>query len=113
MTVLQTSGSCYDSGMRCLSFLILGVFSLLPQSAAARLSEVVCDDAARLEQQLTTRQGAEKAAFGMRGPDALLQVWIAPRSGDWTLVQAYANGTSCIVAMGEHWEDLRPATDPS
>ncbi|WP_238367770.1 hypothetical protein [Mesobacterium pallidum] len=98
--------------MRALVF-ALGALALIPQPGAARLEEVICDDTARLEQQLTTRQGAEKAAFGMRGPDALLEVWIAPRTGDWTLVQAYANGTSCIVAMGENWEMLGPSADPS
>ena len=44
----------------------------------------------------------------MRGPDALVEVWIEPRTGDWTLVQSYANGTSCILAMGEHWETIAP-----
>ena len=78
---------------------------------AATISDVFCDDSARLEKQLKTMHGAQKLGRGMRGPDALLEVWIAPSSGDWTLVQTYANGTSCIVAMGEHWEsvELGPA----
>ena len=49
----------------------------------------------------------------MRGPNTLLEMWIAPSSGDWTLVQNYADGRSCIVAIGEHWEQIPPEADPA
>ncbi|WP_146173094.1 hypothetical protein [Sulfitobacter mediterraneus] len=58
---------------------------------------------------LSTVMHAERRALGFRGPETLLEVWIDPRTQDWTLVQTYTNGTSCIIAMGEHWEDLTPA----
>lgn len=99
--------------MRSLIALILCALAIGPGAEAATISDLFCDDSARLEKQLMTRQGAQKTGRGMRGLDALLEVWIAPSSGDWTLVQSYANGTSCIVAMGEHWEDIVPKADPA
>lgn len=81
--------------------------------AGTPISDLVCDDSARLERQLSQVQGATKLGRGMRGPDALLEVWIIPYNGDWTLVQNYANGTSCIVAMGEHWEMTTLPVDPA
>ena len=48
--------------------------------------------------------GAERQGMGLRDPDTMLEVWVNPRDGEWMIVQNYANGTSCIVAMGEHWE---------
>lgn len=79
----------------------------LPQTAPAQaLGEVFCDDTKRVEQSLTQRVGAQRQAQGMRSPDALIELWIVPSSGDWTMVQTYANGTSCIVAMGEYWQPL-------
>ncbi len=89
------------------------VLPLSAQSADATLADVFCDDSARLEQQLANVQGATKRGQGLRGPDAVLEVWIVPRSGDWTLVQTYANGTSCVVAMGEHWQSLIDTVDPA
>ena len=86
---------------------------LSPHSGSAKLAEVICDDSTRLERQLLTGQGAKKLGRGMRGPDALMEVWITPSTGDWVMVQSYANGTSCIVAMGEHWEALGSPTDPA
>lgn len=84
-----------------------------PGLGQAGLGEVVCDDSARLEEQLRARHGTLKQGRGMRGPDAILEVWVSPSTGDWTLVQTYANGTSCIVAIGEQWENLAPASDPA
>lgn len=99
--------------MRHLSIIIPLLLAAAPAAADSRLSDLVCDDRNRIEDQLKNVVGAEKQGHGMRGPDALLAVWITPRSGSWTLVQSYANGTACIVAMGDHWEDLRPDPDPA
>jgi hypothetical protein len=79
--------------------------------ASATLSDLVCDDTARLQDQLITIVGAEKRGYGLRDPEAMLEIWIVPESGDWSVVQNYANGTSCIMAMGEYWQGLLP--DPA
>ena len=50
----------------------------------------------------------------MRGQESIIEVWAIPATGEWTLVQTYANGRSCIVGMGEGWETLTPGpTDPA
>ena len=90
--------------------LIFGLSALVAaSSAAARFADLKCDDSARLSRMLTQDIGAERRALALRGPETALEVWVEPRNGDWTLVQRYANGTSCIVAMGQHWETLPPA----
>ena len=86
---------------------------LVPQVALAQLGHVVCDDRDRLEAQLFGTNGAVRQGRGMRGPDALFEVWIEPKSGDWTLIQSYPNGTSCILAMGEHWENFELDLNPT
>mgnify|MGYP006889526703 CR=1 FL=1 len=86
----------------------LAVGMLLPLPAWAQFSDLICDDTQRLEKQLSGPFGAERQAQGLRGPDALIAVWIVPRNGDWTIVQSYSNGTSCILAMGAHWEAFDP-----
>jgi hypothetical protein len=68
------------------------------------MSEVVCDDSARMLETLKIARGAERQGMGLRDPETMLEVWVIARNGDWVIVQNYANGTSCIVAMGEHWE---------
>lgn len=95
-------------------FALVFVAALLgPSAALANLSDIQCDDSARLKQQLADGLGVIRQGSGLRGPDAVLELWMHPANGDWTLVQTYANGTSCIVAMGEHWEDPDTSADPA
>ena len=83
--------------MRHYIFVFLVAIASLPTVAQAQTADVICDDSARLERTLSNVMHAERRA------------WIDPRTQNWTLVQTYTNGTSCIVAMGENWEDLTPA----
>ena len=75
-----------------------------PIFASAKMSDVSCDDSARMHTMLTEVLRAERQGMGLRDPETMLEVWVSPRDGEWMIVQNYANGTSCIVAMGEHWE---------
>ena len=85
------------------------VFSVLisltaPVSAHAAMADISCDDRARITDTLQNVLGAERQGMGLRDPDTMLEIWVTQRNGNWLIVQSYANGTSCIVAMGEHWE---------
>ena len=83
------------------------IFALLlaaPTSVSAQMADVTCDDSARMMSMLTDVLGAEREGMGLRDPETMLEIWVSPRNGEWMIVQNYANGTSCIVAMGEHWE---------
>jgi len=90
------------------SFLILAIAAALPTLASAKMGDVSCDDSARMTNMLIEVLGAERQGMGLRDPETMLEVWVTRRSGDWMIVQNYANGTSCIVAMGEHWEATQP-----
>ncbi len=91
--------------------IFLGFCLAFPPGAHAQFSDLRCDDRVRLTQTLENVQGAERHGMGLRDPETMLEVWVIARNGEWVIVQNYANGTACIVAMGEHWEDT-PA-DPA
>ncbi|SPJ24191.1 hypothetical protein [Palleronia abyssalis] len=75
-----------------------------PGHAQSPMADVSCDDSARMSQTLKQVLGAERHGAGLRDPETTLEVWVSRSSGDWVILQNYANGTSCIVAMGEHWQ---------
>lgn len=85
-------------------FVIFSVIAAFPALAHAQLSDASCDDRAGMAQTLTEGLGAEKHGSGLRNPETLLEVWVKARNGDWVSAQSYANGTACIVAMGEDWQ---------
>lgn len=93
------------------ALVVLLAFASAPQ---ARIADVVCDARARLEMRLETQYGASLQGRGLRGPDAVLEVWSVERTGDWILVQTYVDGRACIVAMGDDWENMgAPPQDPA
>jgi hypothetical protein len=89
---------------RRLTLLLASLAVSGPAVADSPIAEVICVPRAELRQRLL---GAEVAGLGVRNQDTVMEVWTRP-SGDWTLVQSYANGTACILAMGEAWEALTP-----
>ncbi len=112
------SSLCYNG---CMSIrhtvLFSGVSAILaavgPSAKAQSLiGEVLCGPKAEIHAKLTRQFGAVKTGAGLRGPEAVMEIWTNPKSGDWTLVQTYVEGNSCIVAMGEYWENLNPTETP-
>lgn len=88
--------------------LIVSVCMFTPALAEAQMSDVSCDDSTRIAHMLTNVLGAERRGTGLRDPETLLEIWVTRQTGDWMIVQSYPNGTSCIIAMGEHWEGVIP-----
>jgi len=87
----------------CLALLAL----LIAVPATAQpLADIICSPTDQLRTRLTVQYGAERQAAGLREPEQVMEVW-TDKNGGWTLVMRYASGTSCIVAMGEHWVDER------
>lgn len=88
-------------------FLALILASLLglsasPLVARSPIAEIICEPTPVLEERLSRQYRAQRTASGVRSPEQIMEVWTRD-SGDWTLVLRYATGTSCIVAMGDHW----------
>ncbi len=84
---------------------VLSALLALP-AAASPIADVICDATPRMRDRLTTQFGNRQEATGIRSPEQIMEVWTGPR-GDWTLVMTYADGKSCIVAMGENWQQTQ------
>ena len=95
---------------------VLAILTLLPLAAPAAaqgpFADLYCDRAEVLHQKLEQQFGEKQQGLGMHGPDAVMELWSSPTSGNWTLVKRYATGRACVVALGESWADLAPP-DPA
>lgn len=86
---------------------LLLLFLAGPAGAGGPIAEVICAPRAEMVQRLEKGQGARLRGMGMRSEEAVIEVW-ADEKGDWTLVQNWVSGQSCILAMGVAWEGLDP-----
>lgn len=82
-----------------------------PTFAASPIADVLCETGPRMTERLTSQLGATLTSTGLRNREEVVELW-TDAQGDWTMVIAYASGTSCIVAMGEHWATMSPQ-DPA
>lgn len=83
-----------------------------PAAASSPIAEVICAPREQMVARLKQQFGEQRQGAGLRDPETMMEVWSSPDRGTWTLVMAYADGRSCIVAMGEDWADLAPP-DPA
>lgn len=91
--------------------LVASMMLAAPAMAASPIAEVICAPSDEMSDRLTRHHGEKRQGLGFRDPDSRMELWSSEQTGDWTLVVAYASGRSCIVAMGQHWEEMLP--DPA
>lgn len=84
-----------------------------PVFAADPIATVICASRADMLRRLEVEYGASRQGWGLRGHGSVMEVWSVPSTGEWTLVQTYADGRSCIVAFGDAWEGPEPNADPA
>ncbi len=82
---------------------LCAAFCATTAGAGGPIAEVVCAPREVMVHRLTATYGASLAATGLRDIETVMEVWTSPR-GDWTLVQTYTDGQSCILAMGADWD---------
>lgn len=95
---------------------IVSLISILPTApslwAGSPIGEVICAPRAEMVHKLSHQFGERMSGMGIRSPESMMEIWQSDSSGNWTLVMNYADGKSCIVAMGEGWEML-PGDPPA
>ena len=71
----------------------------LPMATASAQDAAVCAERAQVTASLIRQWGELPAVVG-RTPTQVMEVWLNPETGTWTLVITSANGVSCINAAG-------------
>lgn len=74
----------------------------LPASAQA-----LCSDRSNFLKHLGANHSEAPAAMGLTSGGKVVEV-LTSESGTWTIIVTNPDGTSCIVAAGEAWEDIEP-----
>ena len=92
---------------------ILCLIAAPPVFAADPIASVICAHREDMVRRLEIEYGASRQGWGLRGHGMVMEVWSVPTTGEWTLVQTYADGRSCIVAFGESWEGPAPPANPA
>jgi hypothetical protein len=79
---------------------------LLPMASASAQDEQVCADREEVTASLIGQWGELPTVVG-RTPTQVMEVWLNPETGTWTLVITSPTGVSCINAAGEDGQVIK------
>ena len=73
-------------------------------SAAAQVS---CGDRGFMAEKLVSQYHEVQMGLGlMQWNSRLIEVWANCDSGTWTILETNANGTACVIALGQGWQGV-------
>ncbi len=95
------------------SILILGMAAIGPPDAQAQMA---CGTRDSVVAKLGDKYGEVRRGGGLAGPTAIFEIWASEATGSWTILKTTPNGLTCIIAVGDAWQDdageAIPAGDP-
>ncbi len=65
----------------------------------------VCGERSEIFGQLESRHGETLQAIAITGDGKLIEVLVSP-AGAWSLLMTHPRGPTCVIAVGESWENF-------
>ncbi|MEM1276684.1 MAG: hypothetical protein AAGH74_09165 [Pseudomonadota bacterium] len=78
--------------------------TLTPKGADAQ--GMVCGARAQIIKQLADRYGEAALSRGVARGSGIVETYVNPASGSWTIVVTNTKGMSCLMAAGEAFEPI-------
>ena len=93
------------TGIKWLSgAILLGALLGVPTTVIA--AQMTCGPRTQLLAELAKGFSEAPAAVGLANSGALVEVLTNSDGSTWTIIVSDPNGTSCLVASGESWQEL-------
>lgn len=78
------------------------------RTASAAWAQPVCADRAELLAQLAQRFNETPVGVGVTAQGSVVELFVSPAGGTWTIVVTLPSNTSCLVGAGESWQPAPP-----
>jgi len=79
--------------------------SIAPAQQATQNGGPVCGERGSLMKQLKGKYSELPKSMGLAANGSVLEVLTAD-TGTWTILVTTPQGVTCMIAAGEHWEDM-------
>lgn len=83
-----------------------GVAAVVLAGLVAEPAQYVCAERESLLSSLAREYREAPSAIGVANNGSLIELLTANDGKTWTLLMTRPDGTSCVLAAGEGWEDL-------
>lgn len=89
----------------------LSLFAATPPAEAEGVAttpgiapQTACGDRSAVVARLAERYGESLKSLGLQQNNAVLEVYASDSTGTWSILVSQADGTACLVASGQMWE---------
>jgi len=86
--------------------LSLGFGGMLWATQHAQAQPSNCAKRAVVVERLQDKYGESRQSVGLGRNHEMVEVFASNETGTWTILVSLPNGTSCLVASGESWEQM-------
>lgn len=84
----------------------LAALVFLVPLAEAQTARRICADRDQIVGTLTGYFGETARSWGMGPSGRIIEVFASEETGTWTIIVSAPDGTTCLVASGNAWQDL-------
>ncbi len=86
--------------------------------ASAAQAQMACGTRDSVVEALGDKYGEVRRGGGLgSGAAAIFELWVSDATGTWTILMTTPNGLTCVMAVGDGWQDdageLTPTGDPA
>ncbi len=78
-----------------------------PTAAPASTQQMLCNKRSEVMKNLSANYKEAPTALGMASNGGVLEVMTSKDGNTWTVLLTKTDGTSCLVAMGNSWENVK------
>ena len=87
-------------------FPALAALLVFPVLADAQTARTLCAERDQIVGTLTGYFGETARSWGMGPAGRIVEIFASEETGTWTITVTAPDGTTCLVASGNSWQDL-------
>lgn len=90
------------------AWVMLAVLTAMPANAQTQGLSMLCADRNVIVGELTGRYGEQVHGMGLAHQNRIVEVYVSAETGSWTITVTSADGTTCLMAAGQHFAQMMP-----
>jgi cation diffusion facilitator CzcD-associated flavoprotein CzcO len=79
-----------------------------PAQAQTQRMNMLCAERGVIVAALTDRFGEQVHGMGLAHQNRIVEVYVSEETGTWTITVTSADGTTCLMAAGQHFAQMEP-----
>ena len=86
-------------------FAAVNLYWFFIASATPAQAQMACGTRDSVVERLGEEYGEVRKGAGLSWPTAIYEIWASEATGTWTILKTTPDGWTCLVAVGDGWQD--------